>query len=101
MIMTLLSKIQLTVAAGGLTLGSFVADYGDNANPLALTAALPLGAIAFGMFLIAFALQKEVAIYDREQAMKMQAPQRDTAPALKKKEISSQPTAVQLKEKTV
>lgn len=79
--MTILSKTFLTVAIGGLTLGSIVAYYGESASPTVLAAVLPLGAVAFGMFLIVFMLEKEVASYDREQAMKVEAPQCSTAPA--------------------
>lgn len=99
--MTILPKTLLTVAVTGLTLGSVIASYGDNANPLALAAVLPLGAVAFGLFLIVFALEKEVAVFDREQATKGPAPQCDAAPAPKNKEVGSQAGAVQLKQKAV
>lgn len=79
--MTGLSKTFLTVAIGGLTLGSIIASCGESASHVVLAAVLPLGAVAFGMFLIVFMLEKEVASYDREQAMKEEAPQCNTAPA--------------------
>lgn len=82
--MTVLAKALLTVAVAGLAVGSIVASYGDNASPVALTAVLPLGAVAFGMFLIVFVLQREVAVYDREQAVKRPASQCDIAAAPKK-----------------
>lgn len=91
--MTILSKTLLAVAIVGLTGGSFIASYGDNARPMALAVVLPLGAVAFGMFLIVFALQKEVAVYDREQAMKEQAPRCNTVPGSETKEIRPQPGA--------
>ncbi|HTV42087.1 MAG TPA: hypothetical protein VMF08_16070 [Candidatus Sulfotelmatobacter sp.] len=72
--MTTLSKILLTIATTGLAGGSVVAFYGDNASPVALAVVLPLGAVAFGMFLIVFMLEKEVASYDQEQALKRPAP---------------------------
>ena len=71
MIMTTLSKILLTVAVTGLAGGSIIDSYGNLSNP-AWTAVLPLGAIAFGLFLIVFMLEKEVAAYDKEQAEKEQ-----------------------------
>ncbi|HXC35261.1 MAG TPA: hypothetical protein VNV43_05260 [Candidatus Acidoferrales bacterium] len=99
--MTTLSKILLAVAIVGLTGGIIVACYGENVSPLVLTLVLPLGAVAFGLFLIVFALQKEVSIYDQEQAMKGPAPKCNTAVAPKKSESSSRPTAGQLKEKLI
>lgn len=95
--MTTLSKTLLMVAIVGLTLGSIVACYYD-ARPLALAAVLPLGAVAWGLFLIVFALEKEVAVYDHEQAMKNPAPRCNTAPAQNRKEISSPSKNVQFKE---
>lgn len=99
--MNILSKTLLAIAVGGLTVGSIVAHYGDNASPVALAAVLPLGAVAFGLFLIVFMLQKEVALFDREQARKKPTPNGNTASTPKKSEACSQPTVVQLKEKTV
>jgi len=99
--MTILSKTLLTVAVGGLTLGSIVAHYGDDAGPVALTAVLPLGAVAFGLFLIVFALEKEVASYDREQAMKGPALQCDTAPAPMRRDVRLQPITVSTREKAI
>ena len=98
-VMTNLSKISLTVAIVGLAGGSIVAYYGENASPVALAVMLPLGAVAFGLFLILFTLEKEVAVYDREQAAKGLAPR--CAPAPNKKEICSQPAVVQRKVQTV
>jgi len=95
--MTTPSKTLLAVAVGGLTLGSIVAHYGDDASPAALAAVLPLGAIASGMFLIVFMLEKEVAAYDQEQAMKG-APRCNTVPAPETDEIYRQRTTIQLKE---
>ncbi len=77
--MTSLSKILLTVAVVGLTGGGMIDFYGVKANP-ALAVVLPLGAIAFGLFLIVFMLEKEVAKYDEEQAKKMQPLECNTTP---------------------
>ena len=73
--MTTPSKILLAVAVTGLTGGILIDDHGVNASP-ALSAVLPLGAIASGLFLIVFMMEKEVAKYDEEQAKKMQVIQR-------------------------
>ncbi|HEV2330334.1 MAG TPA: hypothetical protein VGY56_16250 [Verrucomicrobiae bacterium] len=99
--MTALSKTLLAVAITGLTSGIIVACYGENVSPLALTLMLPLGAVAFGLFLIVFALQKEVAVYDQEQAMKGPAPQCNTAVPPKTSESPLRSTAGQLKEKLI
>lgn len=98
--MTTLSKILLTVAIGGLAGGSVIDCYFVKANP-ALAAVLPLGAIAFGLFLIVFMLEKEIAQYDEEQAQKMQLLQRNTAPARLQPNPFTPPLAVQLKEKSI
>jgi len=94
--MTNLSKILLSVAVPGLTLGSVIAYHGDIPSP-ALTVVLPLGAISFGLFLIVFALEREVAVDDLEKAEKKPAPQCNTAAAPNKKEFCPHPTTVQKK----
>jgi hypothetical protein len=97
------AKTFLTIAIVGLSAGSFVAWYGDYANPVALTAVLPLGAVSFGLFLIVFALQKEVALYDREQAEKLPESPCNTAAASAKYDARSElpPATVRLDEKAV
>lgn len=97
--MTTLSKTLLTIAILGLAVGGIVAYFGDAASPVALTAVLPLGAVAFGSFLIVFVLQKEVACYDQEQAMKGPAPECNTAAEPAQSNANSRPAAGQLKEK--
>lgn len=99
--MTALSKTLLTVAAIGLAGGSVI-DFYYNAdvNP-SLTAVLPLGAIAFGLFLIVLVLQKEVALFDIEQKKKLQSLPVNAATAKPNKNTTSQPYIVQLKEKTL
>ena len=77
--MTTLSKVLLTVAVAGLAGGSIIDFYVTKANP-ALLAVLPLGAIAFGLFLIAFTLEKEMAKYDKEQSQKTPLLQRNDTP---------------------
>lgn len=77
-IMTTTSKILLMVSVAGLVGGSFIDFHGVNANP-SLAAVLPLGAIAFGLFLIIFTMEKEVAKYDEEQEKTMQRIQSDAA----------------------
>jgi hypothetical protein len=64
------SKVLLTTAVTGLAGGSLIDFHGVGANP-ALAAVLPSGVIAFGLFLIVFMLEKDVAEHDREQDEKL------------------------------
>ena len=84
--MTTLSKILLTAAIIGLA-GGGVLDFYCNANTNSIaTAVLPLGAIAFGAFLIVFMLEKEMAKFDEEEARKRQLIERNAiTPAPKQK----------------
>lgn len=78
--MTTPSKILLTAAVIGLVGGSII-DFCATKDIPGLFAVLPLGAIAFGLFLIAFTLEKEMTKYDKEQAEKMQLLEHNDAPA--------------------
>jgi hypothetical protein len=78
--MTTLPKILLTVAVTGLT-GGIIIDHHGVGDYLFLAVVLPLGAVAFGLFLIVFMLEKEVAKYDEEQAPKLQLLPCNTAPS--------------------
>jgi hypothetical protein len=68
--MTTLPKILLTASVTGFTAGSIIDFGGFNLNP-AWTMVLPLGAVFFGLFLISFMLEKEMAKFDRENAEKL------------------------------
>ena len=59
-IMTALSKTLLSVSVTGFVAGSIIDFGGFNLNPV-VTVALPLGAVFFGLFLISFMLEKEMA----------------------------------------
>jgi hypothetical protein len=96
--MTTLSKILLTVAITCTAAGSVIASLDTLASPT-LAAVLPLGAIAFGMFLIVFMMEKEVAKYDEEQATKMQRYQSNAAAPLPDRKPVPQGPTVYLKEK--
>lgn len=91
--MTTFSKILLTITVAGLGGGSVI-DYRGVGGTPALAAVLPLGAVSFGLFLIVFMLEKEVAKYDQEQAAKQPPapPQRGPGPG-------AQTAGLQLKEK--
>src|SRR5215472_1761921 len=96
--MTTLSKILLTVAITCTAAGIVIASLDTLASPM-LAAVLPLGAITFGMFLIVFMMEKEVAKYDEEQASKTQRYHSNAAvPAPGPKPVPQGPT-VYLKEK--
>ena|SRR5215469_7260432 len=96
--MTLLSKILLTVAITSLAAGSVIASLDTLASPM-LAAVLPLGAIAFGMFLIVFMMEKEIAKYDEEQASKTQQHQSNAAAPAAGREPAPQSPTVYLREK--
>jgi hypothetical protein len=65
----------------GLVAGSIIDFSGFNLNP-AWTVVLPVGAIAYGLFLISFMLEKEVAKFDEDEAKELQLI-RDSYPAPK------------------
>ena len=69
--MTTLSKTLLAVTITGLVAGSIIDFGGFNLNP-AWAAALPFGAVFYGLFLISFMLEKEVAGFDVDEAKDLQ-----------------------------
>jgi hypothetical protein len=70
--MTTLSKTLLTVTVTGLVAGSIIDFGGFNLNPV-WAAALPFGAVFYGLFLISFMLEKEVAGFDEDEAKELQS----------------------------
>jgi hypothetical protein len=68
--MTSITKTLLTVSMTGFVAGSLIDFGGFNLNP-AWTMVLPLGAVFFGLFLISFMLQKEMAEFDARAAEKL------------------------------
>ena len=69
--MTTLSKTLLAVTITGLVAGSIIDFGGFDLNP-AWAAALPFGAVFYGLFLISFMLEKEVARFDEDEAKELQ-----------------------------
>ncbi len=67
--MTTAFKILSAVAATGLIGGTVIDTQNIDSHP-GLAAVLPLGAIAFGVSLVMYMLEKEMAQYDAEQAAK-------------------------------
>ena len=93
--MTTLSKILLAASVSGLVGGSIV-DFGRfNLNP-AWTVALPFGAVAYGLFLISFMLENEVAKFDEDEAKELRLIQDHFAPPEPKATPMSQPAIIHL-----
>ena len=69
--MTTLPKICLAVSAAGFAAGGLIDFGGFNVVP-AMTVVLPLGAIFFGIFMVALMMEKEMAKFDEETAGKLQ-----------------------------
>lgn len=92
--MTTLSKILLAVTITGLASGSIIDFSGYNLNS-AWTVALPFGAIAYGLFLISFMLEKEVAKFDKDEAQELQLIKGRHAPPALKQKPASQPAIIQ------
>jgi hypothetical protein len=67
--MTKLSKTLLAVAVMGFVAGGIFDFCGFNVNP-ACYVALPLGAVAFGMFIISLMMEKEMSKFDEEKTNK-------------------------------
>jgi hypothetical protein len=85
--MTALSKTLLSISATGFAAGSILDFGGFNVVPV-LTAVLPLGAVFFGLALISFMLEKEMAKFDEEEAKKLQWIRcQPAAPAVKEKPV--------------
>jgi hypothetical protein len=83
--MTTLSKNLLAFSVTGLAAGSIVDFGGFNLNP-AWAVALPVGAICYGLFLISFMLEKEVAKFDADEAKELKLIEnnhRESAPTRK------------------
>lgn len=87
--MTTLSKTLLAVSVTGFAAGSIIDFGGFNVIP-ELTAVLPLGAVFFGLFMIALMMEKEMAEFDEEEAGKMQLIRCGAAPARKHEFVQRQ-----------
>jgi len=98
--MTTLSKTLLAVSVTGFAAGGVI-DFGGFSVIPHLTVALPLGAVFFGLFMIAFMMQKEMAKFDEEQSKKLQLDQRDTATSALAQKPAMKPSGVQFKERAL
>lgn len=74
--MTTLSKTLLIISAIGFAVGSVVAFGNIATNNVGLLMAMPLGAIAFGVFLISLMMEKEMKQFDHEVAERIQRAER-------------------------
>ena len=79
----------------GLVAGSIIDFGGFDLNP-AWTVALPFGAIAYGLFLISFMLEKEVATFDADEAKEWQLIQANYPASASKRKPTAQPILIQL-----
>lgn len=63
-----LTKTLLVLSIAGFTLGIlFAADVLKAGNAVGWYMTLPAGAICFGVFMISYMLEKEIALFDAEQ----------------------------------
>jgi hypothetical protein len=69
--MTTLTKTFLATAVIGFIVGSVI-DFSNLTTDPKWTVAMPLGAVSFGLFLISLMLQKEMAAFDREEAIRLE-----------------------------
>ena len=66
--MSKITKTLLTLSVTGLVFGTaFVTGLLGMENVVALYVVLPLGAVFFGLFLISLMLEKEDALFDKDQ----------------------------------
>ena len=87
--MTTLPEILLTASVTGFTAGSIIDFGGFNFNP-SWTATLPMGAVFFGLFLISFMLEKEMAKFDEEEAEKFELARHNEADGSNRKNCQCQ-----------
>ena len=69
--MTKLPKAFLAVSLTAFAVGSVVT-FGSPEIPVGWTVGMPVGAIFFGLFLVTFMLQKEVARFDEEELRRLE-----------------------------
>ena len=93
--MTTLSKTLLAVSVTGLVAGSIINFGGFNLNP-SWTVALPFGAISYGLFLISFMLEKEVAKFDADEEKELQLIKDSYAAPAPRQKPAAQPIIIQL-----
>jgi hypothetical protein len=75
--------------------GSIIDFGGFNLNP-AWTVALPVGAICYGLFLISFMLEKEVAKFDEDEGKELQLIKGSHPAPVPKQKPAVEPIIIQL-----
>jgi len=95
LIMTRIPKVLLAVSLTAFALG-IVAVFGNPEIPVGWTVAMPLGAVGFGLFLVTFLLQKEVARFDEEDRARLELADRYGARPAKAVAIAVRTTATRL-----
>jgi hypothetical protein len=93
--MTTLSKTLLAVTVTGLVAGSLINFGGFNPNP-AWEVMLPFGAVFYGLFLISFMLEKEVATFDSDEAKELQLIKDSYSEPVPKQNPAAEPIIIQL-----
>ena len=76
--MTRIPKVLLAVSLTAFAVGGVVA-FGNPEIPVGWTVAMPVGAIFFGLFLVTFLLQQEVARFDEEERARLELAERYAA----------------------
>jgi hypothetical protein len=97
-IMTTLTRTLLAAVVIGFIVGSVVDFTKLTTNP-AWTVAMPLGTVFFGLFLISLMLQREMAAFDREEAMKLELVAQDTTAPARRQKPTANAKLAHLKEK--
>jgi len=93
--MTKLPKAFLAVSLTAFAVGSVVT-LGSPEIPVGWTVAMPVGAIFFGLFLVTFMLQKEVAEFDEGERARLKLAERHAARPANAAAIAVSATATNL-----
>jgi hypothetical protein len=76
--MTRIPKVLLAVSLTAFAVGSVVT-LGNPEIPVGWTVAMPVGAVCFGLFLVTFLLQQEVARFDEQESARLEVAERCAA----------------------
>src|SRR5437868_49863 len=87
--MTKLPRFFLTVSVAAFAVGSATA--GSNNIAPAWAVAMPIGAVFFGWFLIAFMLQNEAAQFDKETRLRFELMKRNALGTSRLAQTRSEP----------
>ena len=93
--MTRIPKVLLAVSLTAFAVGS-VAAFGNPEIPVGWAVAMPVGAVGFGLFLVTFLLQQEVARFDEEERARLELADRYAARPAKAAAIAVPATATHL-----